>query len=127
MQNPESTARSRIRYGRHPPPAAEPFLAAAEPFLGAEASHEDDGERAMDPGPWLAGLRAAGYGGGEFPDPDFPAGRRRTDLRVLFCGGVATAAAFAAAFFASGGALAHPAVTATVPAAVSPACPAVAP
>jgi hypothetical protein len=51
-------------------------------------------------------------------------GSGRTDLWVLVCGGIAAAAAFAAAFVASGGVAAHPAVPgSTVPAVVSQACP----
>jgi hypothetical protein len=56
---------------------------------------------------------------------ELPAGGRRTDLWVLVCGGVAAAAAFAAAFVASGGVASHPAAPgAAVPAVVSQACPA---
>jgi hypothetical protein len=55
---------------------------------------------------------------------EFPAGRRHGDLWVLVCGGIAAAAAFAAAFLASGGVASHPATPATaVPAVVSQACP----
>jgi hypothetical protein len=42
---------------------------------------------------------------------------------VLVCGGIAAAAAFAAAFLASGGVASHPATPVTVPAVVSQACP----
>ncbi len=54
-----------------------------------------------------------------------PAGGPRADLWVLVCGGIAAAAAFAAAFVASGGVASHPAAPgATMPAVVSQACPA---
>ena len=54
----------------------------------------------------------------------FPVAARRNDTWVLVCGGIATAAAFAAAFVASGGVVSHAATTgSTVPAAVSRACP----
>jgi hypothetical protein len=54
----------------------------------------------------------------------FPVAGRRSDLWVLVCGGIAAAAAFAAAFVASGGAVSHAATTgSTPPAAVSRACP----
>ena len=52
---------------------------------------------------------------------------RRNDLWVLVCGGIAAAAAFAAAFVASGGLASHPATPASVPAVVSQACPSPAP
>jgi hypothetical protein len=51
-----------------------------------------------------------------------PPGGRRSDLWVLVCGGIAAAAAFAAAFVASGG-VSHAAVPAPAPAVVSQACP----
>jgi hypothetical protein len=51
-------------------------------------------------------------------------GGRHADLWVLVCGGIAAAAAFAAAFVASGGVASHPATPgATMPAVVSQACP----
>jgi hypothetical protein len=54
----------------------------------------------------------------------YPAGERHSDLWVLVCGGIAAAAAFAAAFVASGGLASHPAAPgATMPAVVSQACP----
>jgi hypothetical protein len=62
--------------------------------------------------------------GGEAWPPLFAPANRRTDLWVLVCGGVAAAAAFAAAFVASGGVASHPASPETaVPAVVSQACP----
>jgi hypothetical protein len=55
---------------------------------------------------------------------EYPVAGRRNDLWVLVCGGIAAAAAFAAAFVASGGVASHPATPgAAVPAAVSRACP----
>lgn len=55
----------------------------------------------------------------------FPVGGRHSDVWVLICGGVAAAAAFTAAFIASGGAASHPAAPAArMPAVVSQACPA---
>jgi hypothetical protein len=55
---------------------------------------------------------------------EFPPGDRHTDRWVLVCGGIATAAAFAAAFFASGGMATHPVSPgAAVPGIVSQACP----
>ncbi len=57
--------------------------------------------------------------------PRLPLAARRADLWVLVCGGIAAAAAFAAAFVASGGVASHPATPgATMPAVVSQACPA---
>jgi hypothetical protein len=62
---------------------------------------------------------------GEAWRAEFPAGRRHTDLWVLVGGGITAAAAFAAAFVASGGVASHPAAPgAAVPAVVSQACPA---
>ncbi len=55
-------------------------------------------------------------------------GGRHGDLWVLVGGGIAAAAAFAAAFVASGGVAGHPAAPgATMPAVVSQACPSPAP
>ena len=57
-----------------------------------------------------------------------PVGGRHGDLWVLVCGGIAAAAAFAAAFVASGGVSSHPAAPgATMPAVISQACPSPAP
>jgi hypothetical protein len=58
----------------------------------------------------------------------FPVAEPRHDLWVLVCGGIATAAAFAAAFIASGGVASHAATSVnTVPIAVTRACPTPAP
>jgi hypothetical protein len=69
----------------------------------------------------------AGESAGEARRPRYPVNGRRTDSWVLVCGGIAAAAAFAAAFLAAGGATGHPAPGSTVPAAVSQACPSAAP
>ena len=78
-------------------------------------------------GAWLAepgtGTRLAEAGTGAWlAEP--PVGGRHGDLWVLVCGGIAAAAAFGAAFVASGGVASHPAAPgATMPAVVSQACP----
>jgi hypothetical protein len=60
--------------------------------------------------------------------PRDPANWRRADSWVLVCGGIAAAAAFAAAFLAAGGVAGqHPSPGAAVPAVVSQACPSAAP
>jgi hypothetical protein len=79
-------------------------------------------------GPPDAECLSAGWPGAEFLGAGlFDArpfgGGRRTDRWVLVCGGIAAAAAFAAAFLASGGVASHPATPVTVPAVVSQACP----
>jgi hypothetical protein len=54
----------------------------------------------------------------------YPVAGTRNDLWVLVCGGIATVAAFAAAFIASGGLASHAATSVnTVPIAVTRACP----
>ena len=65
--------------------------------------------------------------GGEAWSARFPVTRHHNDLWVLVCGGIAAAAAFAAAFVASGGVASHPATPAMVPAVVSQSCPSPAP
>jgi hypothetical protein len=71
----------------------------------------------------LGGGDGGDLGGGLWVT-EFPHGKRHTDLWVLVCGGIAAAAAFAAAFCASGGVASHPASPETaVPAVVSQACP----
>jgi hypothetical protein len=63
----------------------------------------------LDGGPWLTGA---------------PVGGPHADLWVLVGGGIAAAAAFVAAFVASGGVASHPAAPgAQMPAVVSQACP----
>jgi hypothetical protein len=67
----------------------------------------DGGE--LDGGPWFTGA---------------PVGGPHADLWVLVGGGIAAAAAFVAAFVASGGVASHPAAPgAQMPAVVSQACP----
>ena len=100
-------------------------------------------------GAWLAepgiGARLTGPGTGTWPaeahtgawpaEPgtrawltEPPVGGRHADLWVLVCGGIAAAAAFGAAFVASGGVASHPAAPgSTMPAVVSQACPSPAP
>jgi hypothetical protein len=91
----------RIRYAHHG------ALPGDEPF------------GAVPPGP------ADYHGTGEGWLTEFPPGKRHGDRWVLVCGGIAAAAAFAAAFVASGGVASHPAAPgAGVPAVVSQACPA---
>jgi hypothetical protein len=73
------------------------------------------------------GRGGPGPGGDAWP-PVFTPASRRTDLWVLVCGGIAAAAAFAAAFVAAGGVAHHPATPETmVPAVISQACPSPAP
>jgi hypothetical protein len=64
-----------------------------------------------------------------WPTEEWPAvTSRRADSWLLACGGIAAAAAFAAAFVAAGGTSSHPATPAyAVPAAASQACPSAAP
>jgi hypothetical protein len=70
---------------------------------------EDSGSEDLEGGIWLT---------------EFPPGDRHTDRWVLVCGGIAATAAFAAAFFASGGMATHPVSPgAAVPGIVSQACP----
>ncbi len=83
-----------------------------------DAEESSGRQTAIDEG-WAGGLAVAGDEGWRV---GAPGGGRRSDLWVLVCGGIATAAAFAAAFVASGG-IGHPAVPASVPAVVSQACP----
>src|SRR5882757_4392439 len=75
-----------------------------------------------EPGVWLAEPGTGAW----LAEP--PVGGRHGDLWVLVCGGIAAAAAFGAAFVASGGVASHPAAPgATMPAVVSHACPSPAP
>jgi hypothetical protein len=119
----------RIRYAhRGLTPRVEPFCRVS-PGAFAFAHREGGGTR--DAGA-VAGDEAvndggAVAGGGEPGDEAwsawFPVTGRRNDLWVLVCGGIATVAAFAAAFVASGGVASHPATPTTTPAVVSAACP----
>ena len=84
---------------------------AADPGTGTWLGEAGTGAWLAEPGTgaWLA-------------EP--PVGGRHGDLWVLVCGGIAAAAAFGAAFVASGGVASHPAAPgATMPAVVSQACP----
>jgi hypothetical protein len=114
----------RIRYAHGGAlPRVEPFgTVSTGPAAGHRAGEADPGSGyAMD----FAGGGYGGHLGDEAWLAEFPVGGRRTDLWVLVCGGVAAAAAFAAAFVASGGVASHPAAPgAAVPAVVSQACPA---
>jgi hypothetical protein len=77
--------------------------------LAGSGNGEDSGGGDLGGGIWLT---------------EFPPGDRRTDRWVLVCGGIAATAAFAAAFFASGGMATHPVSPgAAVPGIVSQACP----
>ena len=80
------------------------------------------------PGHYGGEAAETGRDGGELGiawSAQFPVAGPRNDLWVLVCGGIATAAAFAAAFVASGGIASHAATTGNMaPAAVSRTCPA---
>ena len=76
---------------------------------GNGGNGEDSGSEDLGSGIWLT---------------EFPPGDRHTDRWVLVCGGIAATAAFAAAFFASGGMATHPVSPgAAVPGIVSQTCP----
>ena len=111
----------RVRY------AYDGGLPRVEPF-GIVPKRPAAGRHGSEAGPgYVADFAGGGNGedlGGEAWLAEFPAGGRRTDLWVLVGGGITAAAAFAAAFVASGGVASHPAAPgATVPAVVSQACP----
>lgn len=113
---------SRIRYAHDGAlPRAEPLCAVSQ---GPAGHHGGTGGGAGREYPGAAD-------GGELNAGAWPresAAERHTDLWVLVCGGIAAAAAFAAAFVASGGVSSHPAAPgATMPAVVSQACPSPAP
>jgi hypothetical protein len=63
----------------------------------------------------------------EFPPVTYLPSGQRPDRWVLACGWIAAAAAFAAAFVASGGMAAHPATIASTPAVIGQACSSAAP
>jgi len=111
---------SQIRYAhKGARPRVEPFCAVSH---GPASHHGDAGEGAD--GRDRADGRDSGTAGAGGAPGEFPAAHRHTDLWVLVCGGIAAAAAFAAAFVASGGVSSHPAAPgATMPAVVSQACP----
>jgi hypothetical protein len=104
-------------------------------YLGGDAGAE--GTRDVgDLGNLAEGGNGGGSGSGSGSEDleggiwltEFPPGDRHTDRWVLVCGGIAAAAAFAAAFFASGGMATHPVSPgAAVPGIVSQACPSPAP
>jgi len=100
----------RIRYAHGgPPPRVEPLCTVAQ----------GPGHHGGGAGPWGGDPGTTGAWLGEPP-----IGGRHGDLWVLVCGGIAAAAAFAAAFAASGGLASHPATPVTNrPAVVSQACP----
>jgi hypothetical protein len=104
----------QIRYAHGgPPPHVEPLCTVAQ---GA-GPHGGSGGPQGSGGPWGGDLAGAWLG-----EP--PVGGRQGDLWVLICGGIAAAAAFAAAFVAAGGVASHPAAPVTNrPAVVSQACP----
>lgn len=114
----------RIRYAHGGAlPRVEPFAAVPQ---GAADHREGDGDtgEVKDATGFADG---GGLGSGAWPT-EFPAAGRHSDVWVLVCGGIAAAAAFAAAFVASGGISSHPAAPgATMPAVVSQACPSPAP
>jgi hypothetical protein len=142
----------RIRYAHHGVPDDEPFRAVPQGPAGYHGTDRgtgdvrdladggdygnggDRGDRGDGEGLGTGGdsgggglgeYGGGGGGGGEGWLTEFPAGKRHGDLWVLVCGGIAAAAAFAAAFVASGGVASHPAAPgAGVPAVVSQACPA---
>jgi hypothetical protein len=118
----------RIRYAhRGLPPRVEPLCRVSSAAFAF--AHREGGGGMRDAG--AVAVDEAVTGGGEPGDEAwsawFPVTGRRNDLWVLVCGGIATVAAFAAAFVASGGVASHPATPATTPAIVSAACPSPAP
>jgi hypothetical protein len=102
------------------PPRLEPFCTVPQETFwhhGGDGDLRDGRYAANDEGP-----------GGEAWSARFPVTRHHSDLWVLVCGAIAAAAAFAAAFVASGGVATHPATPAmVVPAVVSQSCPSSAP
>jgi hypothetical protein len=111
----------RIRYAHGGAlPRVEPFCTVAQVAApGAADRHAGDKD--------VGGVRDVADGGdlgAESWPTEFPLAGRHSDLWVLVCGGIAAAAAFTAAFVASGGVSSHPAAPgATMPAVVSQACP----
>ncbi|MGH3247147.1 MAG: hypothetical protein ACRDOI_13170 [Trebonia sp.] len=133
------TGSGRIRYAHSGTlPRVEPFCSVPQGLAGHHAGAPGaagGGVRGVAGS--VGGMGAAGGVGGGADHGDVGAGAwlmehpdagRHGDLWVLVCGGIAAAAAFAAAFVASGGMASHPATPgATMPAVVSQACPAPAP
>ena len=114
----------RIRYARcGAAPRVEPYCAVAR---GSAGHHGSDAGAGGPGGTWGAGgvTEGGSLGAGIWPT-EYPEGGRHSDVWVLVCGGIAAAAAFTAAFVASGGVASHPAAPAArMPAVVSQACPA---
>ena len=117
----------RIRYAHNGASArVEPYCAVAR----GSAGHHGSAGGAVGPegtgGTWgTGGVTDGGYLGTGIWPTEFPVGGRHSDVWVLVCGGIAAAAAFTAAFVASGGVASHPAAPAVrMPAVVSQACPA---
>jgi hypothetical protein len=108
----------RIRYAHGGAPRVEPYCTVSQGGSqgGPQGPAGQHGaEAGGDPGAWAWAAAP-------------PVGGRHADLWVLVCGGIAAAAAFAAAFVAGGGVASHPATPgATMPAVVSQACPAPSP
>ena len=104
----------RIRYAHGGAPRVEPYCTVSQ-----------GGSQGGPQGPaGQHGAEAGGDLGAWAWAAAPPVGGRHADLWVLVCGGIAAAAAFAAAFVASGGVASHPATPgATMPAVVSQACP----
>jgi hypothetical protein len=121
----------RIRYAHGgQPPRVEPFCTV--PQAPAHHGGAADAPGTADAVSTADAAGTAGDGGVTHGGPldtgawlaELPAGGRHSDLWVLVCGGIAAAAAFAAAFVASGGMASHPAAPgATMPTVVSQACP----
>ena len=116
----------RIRYAHGGPPRVEPFCTVAQGAVhhGGTAGRADAVDETDATGVTYGGNPDSGAWLSEFPVGGLPVGGRHADTWVLVCGGIAAAAAFAAAFVASGGLASHPASPgATMPVVVSQACP----
>jgi len=120
----------RIRYAHGGAlPRVEPFCTVAQGAADHHGGDKDLGSvrDATGVADVAGGGDGGGLGAGDWPT-EFPLAGRHSDLWVLVCGGIAAAAAFTAAFVASGGVSSHPAAPgATMPAVVSQACPSPAP
>jgi hypothetical protein len=121
-----------IRYAHSGlPPRPEPLCTVAQgESVRRDPAHRAGGRAAADAGGSqgtgvIGCIGAAATPADEAWSARFPVARHRSDLWVLVCGGIAAAAAFAAAFVAAGGVPSHPAAPgSTVPAVVSQVCPA---
>ena len=109
--------RGRIGYAHGAPtPPAEPFCTVPQGL-----AHHEGAVAAGSAG--AIGYAVKNEQAVSWPT-QLPVGGPHSDVWVLVCGGIAAAAAFTAAFVASGGVASHPAVPgATMPAVVSQACP----